>query len=120
MPDPTKYDDKGAWMSDCVSTRQDEHPDEDTEQSVAACLSMWSNKSAKTVIRKTHEHEIIGNEYILSDASVDRYGDIVDSNGWVLENFTKNPIALFNHNSDFPIGRWKNLGVRNGALRGHL
>jgi HK97 family phage major capsid protein/HK97 family phage prohead protease len=72
------------------------------------------------VIRKSHENEVIDNEYVLSDASVDRYGDIVDSDGWDLTDFKKNPIALFNHNSDFPIGRWKNLGVREGGLRGHL
>jgi len=123
MPDPSKFDNQDDFVSACISARQDEHPDEDNDKSVAICMDMWRNKSAsgKTVIRKTHaQPEVIENEYILSDATVDRYGDVVDSNGWVLDNFNKNPIALFNHNSDFPIGRWKNIRVTDGALRGHL
>jgi HK97 family phage prohead protease/HK97 family phage major capsid protein len=37
-----------------------------------------------------------------------------------LENFRKNPIALFGHRSDFPIGKWKNLRVDDKQLKGHL
>jgi HK97 family phage major capsid protein/HK97 family phage prohead protease len=82
---------------------------------------MWKEKGARPVIRKTRETLAVENmEFILSDATVDRYGDSVSSDGWVLDTFKKNPIALFNHNSDFPIGRWKNVGVRSNALRGHL
>ena len=35
-------------------------------------------------------------------------------------NFKKNPIALFNHDPNFPIGRWMDLGVRGGRLSGFL
>jgi HK97 family phage prohead protease len=78
-----------------------------------------------TIVRKTHEvrsagDDPVGMEFILSDASVDRYGDTIDANGWVLDNFSKNPIALFNHQSSFPIGLWSNLRVQDNALRGHL
>jgi HK97 family phage major capsid protein/HK97 family phage prohead protease len=59
-------------------------------------------------------------EFILSDETPDRLGDIISATGWDLENFKKNPIALFNHHSDFPIGKWANLRVDKGALRGHL
>src|SRR5262245_43881603 len=59
-------------------------------------------------------------EFILSDATPDRYGDIIIADGWDLKNFQKNPIALFNHDSNFPVGRWEGLRVENGALRGHL
>src|SRR5690606_7233450 len=50
----------------------------------------------------------------------DRYGDIVEPEGWVLSNFKKNPIALFGHNSNFPVGRWENLRVEDGKLVGKL
>ncbi len=40
--------------------------------------------------------------------------------GWQLSNFKKNPIALFGHKSDFPIGTWKNLSVVDKQLRGEL
>jgi HK97 family phage prohead protease/HK97 family phage major capsid protein len=121
MPSPSDYENEADFVSACIRERQHENEGEEVEQSAAACYSVWrEKKGGKTVIRKTHDAAIIGNEYILSDRSVDRYGDVVDSDGWVLDNFKRNPVSLFNHNSDFPIGRWKNLGVRDGALRGHL
>jgi HK97 family phage prohead protease len=46
--------------------------------------------------------------------------DIIMSDGWDLDAFKKNPIALFGHKSDFPIGKWKNLRVENKQLKGHL
>ena len=58
-------------------------------------------------------------EFILSDATPDRLGDIVQQN-WSLDNYKKNPVALFNHRADFIVGTWSNLGVNNGELRGKL
>ena len=59
-------------------------------------------------------------EFVMSDASVDRYDDVIDVAGWDLKNFSKNPIALFSHDSSFPIGTWEKIGVRDKALKGHL
>lgn len=61
-----------------------------------------------------------GLEFVLSDDTVDRYGDIIEAAGWVLTNFKKNPIALFGHRSDSPIGTWSNLRVEGGKLIGKL
>ena len=46
----------------------------------------------------------------------DRYGDTISASGWELESFKRNPIALFGHNHDFPIGRWTDVHVE-GARR---
>lgn len=73
-----------------------------------------------TMIHKAAPAAGEGMEFVLSDATVDRYGDIVEPDGWVLTNFKKNPIALFGHNSNFPIGRWENLRVEDGKLIGKL
>ncbi len=77
-----------------------------------------------TVIRKTQQHVVEktdkGMEFILSDATPDRYGDVIEAASWDLANFKNNPVALFNHNPDFPIGKWVNLRVINGQLRGFL
>lgn len=59
-------------------------------------------------------------EFVLSDATVDRYGDVIDPAGWVLDPFEQNPIALFNHDSDFPIGTWADVRVESGRLVGRL
>jgi HK97 family phage prohead protease len=59
-------------------------------------------------------------EYVMSDSSVDRMGDVIDQAGWELDNFQRNPVALFGHDSRFPIGKWANVAVRDGRLTGRL
>ena len=59
-------------------------------------------------------------EYIMSDGTVDRYGDVVEPSGWKLKNFANNPIALFGHDSTFPVGEWRDVRVEGGALKGSL
>ncbi len=59
-------------------------------------------------------------EFVLSDATVDRYGDVVEPAGWDLRWFKKNPIALFGHSSAEPIGTWSDVRVEGGKLKGKL
>src|SRR5215831_6107720 len=59
-------------------------------------------------------------EFIMSDESIDRMGDVIESDGWRLDNFKNNPVALFSHDSRFPIGNWRDVGVRNSKLIGRL
>ncbi len=57
------------------------------------------------IIRKVATGKVAGSmTYVLSDATVDRYGDIIEPTGWMLDNFRRNPIALFGHQGSFPIG----------------
>ena len=72
------------------------------------------------IVHKTVANNGDGLEFVLSDATVDRYGDVVEPDGWDLKNFKKNPIALFGHNSSFPIGKWSDLRVEAGKLIGRL
>ena len=54
-----------------------------------------------------------------STSGLDRAGDIIESDAWTkggLENFKNNPIILFNHNYDKPIGRAKDLQVTENGL----
>ena len=69
-----------------------------------------------TVIRKLAASSGEGPEFVLSDATVDRYGNIVEPAGWDLTNFLANPIALFGHSNNFPIGRWSDVRVEGGKL----
>ena len=59
-------------------------------------------------------------EFVLSDATVDRYGDIVEAAGWDLGTFKSNPVALFAHDHHAPIGVWENVRVSGGKLLGKL
>lgn len=41
-------------------------------------------------------------DFIASDESVDRYGDIIRVEGWDLRAYKKNPVLLFGHDSSSP------------------
>ena len=50
---------------------------------------------------------------------IDRAGDTIESDAWLkggLDNFKNNPVILFNHNYDRPIGRAKEIGVSENGL----
>ena len=54
-----------------------------------------------------------------STNALDRAGDVIESEAWTkggLENFKGNPIILFNHNYDKPIGRATGLEVTDNGL----
>lgn len=72
------------------------------------------------IINKTAVSDGGSLEFVLSDATVDRYGDIVEARGWDLRNFKRNPIALFGHSASFPIGTWSNVRVEGGKLLARL
>lgn len=61
-------------------------------------------------------------EFVLSDETVDRHGDIVRASGWKLSDFKKNPIALAGHNHDLRqvVGVWQNVRVVGKQLIGRL
>ena len=60
------------------------------------------------------------NEFILSDGSEDRMGDVIVQSGWDLKNFKRAPIALFNHDRNQVVGKWADVAVRDGKLTGFL
>ncbi len=72
------------------------------------------------IVFKSTAAPVRDGEFILSDETSDRYGDTISASGWELESFKRNPIALFGHNHDFPIGRWEDVHVKGKALRGKL
>jgi HK97 family phage prohead protease len=145
---PDEDEDYEDFMDRCVTEYMIDHPDEDEDEVETACEVAWaqsqpdlegimeSHKPAKVKAKareeyegshkpaqmkhKTHSESVQGMEFVLSDETPDRLGDVIVADGWVLDNFNKNPIALFNHNANFPIGRWRDLRVEGNSLRGHL
>jgi HK97 family phage prohead protease/HK97 family phage major capsid protein len=73
-----------------------------------------------SIIRKEVASQGDGLDFVLSDDTLDRYGDIVEPSGWDLKWFKKNPIALFGHSASFPIGRWEDIRVEGGKLMARL
>ncbi|RVI19018.1 phage major capsid protein, partial [Sinorhizobium meliloti] len=72
------------------------------------------------VYRAAKQSETDPLEYVLSDETVDRYGDVIAADGWDLGEFKRNPIALFNHNQSAIVGAWENVRVEKGRLIGRL
>ena len=102
MPPPSDDEDFSEFMDRCVDELGD----------VQECMVIWQDeKGAKNVVHKTHAAKVEGMDFVMSDETPDRMDDIIMSDGWDLEHFKKNPIALFGHRSDFPIGKWSNLRV---------
>ena len=60
------------------------------------------------------------NEFVMSDGSVDRMGDVIEPDGWQLDYFRSNPIALWGHDSDKWIGTWENVRIENKRLVGSI
>jgi len=111
------YPEDDESYEDFMDRCSDELGDEDV------CQLIWEDRGAKDgdICHKTHSGKVGGGlEYVLSDETPDRMGDVIMADGWDLTNFKNNPIALFGHNSTFPIGKWKNIRVVDKQLRGHL
>lgn len=72
------------------------------------------------IYRAAKQSETDPSEYVLSDETVDRYGDVIAADGWDLRTFRKNPIALFNHNANAIVGTWANVRVEGKRLVGRL
>ena len=120
QPEPEPDEDRETFIDRCMEEIDDE----------GACELAWEERGLTSrttkidrdgmTVQKTHAGQIDGAEYVLSDQSIDRMGDVIQSDGWRLDAYKKNPIALFNHRADFIVGTWKNLRVEDGVLRGHL
>jgi len=126
-PEPGENESRDEFMERCiVSLAGDDGLGEssvDSDDARSACETAWGNasgRSARRLRHKTHAEPVHGMEFILSDETVDRMGDIIKASGWDFANFQKNPIALFNHDSDFPIGKWSNIRIERTTLRGSL
>ena len=56
--------------------------------------------------------------FVISTDSVDREQDVISVDGWNLENYEKNPVVLWCHNSRIlPIGRNLNTRIEDGKLK---
>lgn len=119
-PEPEEDEDYDSFMERCTDALLEEDMDDDDAED--ACDMMWENRSSKLpdIVQKTHAADVHGLDFILSDESIDRMGDVIMSDGWQLEAFNANPICLFNHSPMHPVGKWNGLHIEKGALRGKL
>ncbi len=134
MPSPAADETQPAFMSRCVDHMLNCSDDLTRAAATAYCAVSWDNRpqpgaagkqrsDADGLVEKTLVAPPPGGdtlEFVMSDDSVDRMGDIIEQSGWQLANFKKNPIALFGHNSSFIVGNWKNVRVVGNQLVGQM
>jgi hypothetical protein len=55
-------------------------------------------------------------DFVASDSTQDRYGDIIETSGWNLEPFKRNPIFLFAHEYSEPLGQVEDVRIDGNRL----
>ena len=59
-------------------------------------------------------------EVIISTSALARDGHILESSGCDLSNYKNNPIVLWQHNPDIPVGRANDLSVASNEIRARI
>jgi len=78
------------------------------------------SKRLETAVRGYDDEKRIIS-FIFSTNSEDRKGDTINNNGWVLDDFNKNPVFLWQHDiTEQPLGIIENLRVEEGDLVGDV
>lgn len=75
------------------------------------------------VVYKTAELKAVSDgqyQFVASDESTDRMGDIIRVAGWQLANYKRNPIVLFQHQSSNPVGISTKVWVEGKALMSRI
>lgn len=76
----------------------------------------YRSLDTEIVTRAAREGEKDIVSFVASTSNPDRYGDIVNQNGWSLDQYRKNNVILLNHNAaQLPIGRGE-VAVVDGKL----
>ncbi len=72
------------------------------------------NLYIKGLVTKTAENKY---RVIASTDAIDRQGDVIDQNGWELDNYMKNPVMLFAHDySSLPVAKCIKLSIESQGL----
>jgi HK97 family phage prohead protease/HK97 family phage major capsid protein len=124
VPDPDDDESHDDYIDRCVDRMTGDDDTLDEADAEEECELAWEEfrdnyRGAGELVYKTHASGS-GMEFVLSDGSVDLMGDVIEPRGWQIESFLANPIALFNHRGDAPIGKWTNIRITDKDLRGNL
>lgn len=89
-----------------------------TAEIKAKFLEALGTKEVQEAIAETKAADNTGTfEVIISTADRDRQGDIIMQDGWVLDNYLKNPVVLFGHDYwSLPVGVCDEIKVIDGKL----
>ena len=123
VPEPDVGESHGEFIDRCTEELVSDGIDEaDAEDS---CEMAWEeSRTADALEYRTHAERATkagnGWNFVMSDSSIDRMGETINVDGWNIDNFKSNPIALFSHDARFIVGQWHDIHVKGGQLRGRL
>jgi len=125
MPRPQAGESEEDFLDRCVSEMLDSGEFDDRDEAEDQSVLIWSQSRsaegrAMNIVRKVHTDQSSHMDFVLSTGEVDRMNDCIDPGGWQLDNFRRSPIALFNHDKNQIVGRWRNVAVRGDKLTGTL
>lgn len=66
----------------------------------------------------TFHCEIKAGRAVMSSPKIDRVGDSIIQAGWDLADFQANPVMLYEHRHDEPVGVWQDVKIEGGNLTG--
>jgi HK97 family phage prohead protease len=116
MPDETQLQLQG-WSVDARTGTDLSMPEPEGQDSD---ISGPSDVVTRAVRLRAVQKDAREAQFVFSTDSIDRHGDRVEQ-VWQLDNFYKDPVALWAHNSrELPIGYAKDVGVVDGQLRGTI
>jgi HK97 family phage prohead protease len=131
MPTPNDNEEREEFLKRCMGdeTMTEEYPDE--EQRYAVCNDIWrrdEEKDAEPVAN--YQRAVVNPElkasnaetqevaHLISTASIDRGGDIVEPGGVDLANFLRNPVVMRNHSYQTQdiIGKATSISVEKDGI----
>ena len=93
---------------------------EEFEKRLKSATEMVGRKFEISIARKavTIDAEKKTATFIMSTSAIDRHGDIVDQESWILDYFNQSPMFFLQHDSDcFPIGKWLEVHFENDPMQ---
>ncbi len=127
MPEPNPGESRDEFIARCIPQVLEDGTAKTPEQAAAICHSIFDGKDFEHIqIEKSEKRQSFGickaNDVdedertliaTISTDTVDRSGEIVRPDGAEFSNYAKNPIVLWQHNPDEPIG--KALWIKRNA-----
>lgn len=87
---------------------------------IPAQVRLVDRDTSKPIFKAGRQSDAEPFDFVLSDESIDRMGDRIRADGWALDSFRANPVALFGHDHASIIGKWENVRVEGKKLLGRL
>lgn len=106
-----------------IKQRASQYGYDDIFEAASKLLEMIDAEGEKRFFKTIAKYqEKKGNTFVytITTEREDRVGDIVRVNGCRFENFLKNPVVLFNHDENKPVGKVVGINIVDGRIEAEI